>query len=258
MPVFSHSRILSYETCPLRYKYAYIDQIVPEEVTAEIYLGTRVHEALEKLYRNLEFGKLMSNKELLKFFNREWKRNWTDSVIIVREELTQEDYRKIGEKYLKDYYKRYKPFKEGKVVGLEITGFFPLDKQGEYNFFIRIDRLIEIRDGLYEIHDYKTNTELPTKKYLDEDRQLAMYSIWVRQEFEDCRDVRLVWHYLAHDKEMDSYRTEDQLEHLRQDVLAKIKTIDAAKKFPANASKLCIWCLYKRICPVGSQIEDKK
>jgi len=254
MHVFSHSRILSYETCPLRYKYAYVDEIIPEEEAAETYLGTRVHEALEKLYRNLEYGKLMSKKELLSFFNLEWEKNWADSVIIVREEFTQEEYRKMGEKYLEDYYKRYKPFKEGKVVDLEITGFLPLDKEGEYNFFIRIERLMDLGDGLYEIHDYKTNTELPTQKSLDEDRQLAMYSIWIRQEFEGCKDVRLVWHFLAFDKEMDSYRTEEQLEDLRQDVLAKVKAIDEAKRFPANASKLCIWCLYKGICPVGSQI----
>ncbi|NIM57370.1 MAG: hypothetical protein GTO16_00290 [Candidatus Aminicenantes bacterium] len=255
MPVFSHSRILSYETCPLRYKYAYIDEIIHEGETAETYLGSRVHEALEKLYRNLEYGKLMSKKELLGFFNREWKKNWTDSIIIVREELAREDYRKMGEKYLEDYYKRYKPFKEGKVVDLEITDFLPLDKKGEYNFFIRIDRLMDTGEGLYEIHDYKTNTELPAQESLDEDRQLAMYSVWVRKEFEDCKDVRLVWHFLAFDKEMDSYRTEEQLGALRNEVLAKIKAIDAAKKFPANASKLCIWCLYKGICPVGSQIE---
>jgi hypothetical protein len=75
---------------------------------------------------------------------------------------------------------------------------------------------MEMGDGLYEIHDYKTNTELPAQKFLDEDRQLAMYSIWVKQEFEDCKDVRLVWHFLAHDTEMDSYRTEEQLAGLRK------------------------------------------
>jgi putative RecB family exonuclease len=255
MSVFSHSRILSYETCPLRYKYAYVDEIIPEEQTAETYLGTRVHEALEKLYRNLEYGKLMSKKELLYLFNKEWKKNWTDSIIIVREELIREDYRKMGEKYLKDYHKRYKPFKKGKVVDLEITDFLPLDEEGEYNFFIRIDRLMDMGNGLYEIHDYKTNAELRTQKFLDEDRQLAMYSIWVRQEFEDCKDVRLIWHFLAFDKEMYSYRTQEQLDNLRQDVLAKIKAIDAVKRFPANASKLCVWCLYKGICPVGSQLD---
>jgi putative RecB family exonuclease len=75
MPVFSHSRILSYETCPLRYKYAYIDKIEPEaEENVDTYLGNRVHEAMEKLYRNLDLGYLMSEKEILAFFNREWKK----------------------------------------------------------------------------------------------------------------------------------------------------------------------------------------
>lgn len=250
MPVFSHSRILSYETCPLRYKYAYVDEIIPEEETAETYLGARVHEALEKLYRNMQFRKLMSKKELLAFFNREWKKNLTDLIIIVREGMTQEDYRKMGEKYLKDYYKRYKPFKEGKVLDLEKTDLISLDEEGIYKFYIRIDRLIDMGSGLYEVHDYKTNTELPTQKSLDEEHQLAMYSLWIRREFEDCKEVRLVWHFLAFDKEMDSYRTEEQLEDLRQEVLVKVRAIEVAKEYPANASRLCVWCLYKGICPL--------
>ena len=255
MPVFSHSRILSYETCPLRYKYAYIDEIEPEAETTETYLNSRVHEALEKLYRNLQYGKLMSEKELLAFFKNEWKKNWADSIIIAKEEYAQENYLKIGERYLKDYYKRYKPFKEGKIVELEKTDFLSLAEEGKYKYYIRVDRLMDMGNGLYEVHDYKTNTTLPTQKYLDQDRQLAMYSLWVRREFKDCKEVRLVWHFLVFDKEMDSYRTEEQLEDLRQEVLAKIKAIEAADDFPANVSKLCDWCLYIGRCPMWAHVE---
>jgi len=251
MPVFSHSRILSYETCPLRYKYAYIDKVRPDaEETADAYLGTRVHEALERLYRNLDCGKLMSQKELLAFYKREWEKNWPDSILIVKEDSTQEDYRRVGEKYIADYYRRYKPFKEGKILDLETTDFLSLDEKKQYRYYIRIDRLMDMGNGLYEVHDYKTNLKLPDQKSLEKDRQLAMYSLWVRREFEDCRDVRLVWHFLAFDKEMESYRTIEQLEDLRREVLAKVKAIEAAKKFPGNASKLCIWCLYKGNCPL--------
>lgn len=250
MPVFSHSRILSYETCPLRYKYAYIDKIEPEaEENVDTYLGNRVHEAMEKLYRNLDLGYLMSEKEILAFFNREWEKNWTDSILILKENKIAEDFRKMGEKYISDYYRRYKPFQEGKVLHLEMTDYLPLDEEGIYKYFIRIERLMDIGDGRYEVHDYKTYSTLPTQEQLDEDRQLAMYSLWVRREFDECRDVRLVWHFLALDNEMESYRTKQQLEDLRRDVLEKAKTIDATKKFPAKASKLCVWCLYKRSCP---------
>jgi len=253
--VYSYSKIVSYETCPLRYKYAYIDNIEPEaEETAEQYLGARVHEALEKLYRNIWYEKLMSKKELLAFFRGQWKKNWSDSIALVRKDLTQADYGKRGETYLKDYYKRYKPFKEGKVVDLEMTDFFPLDEEGKYEFYIRIDRLMDKGNGLYEIHDYKTNPTLPTQEYLDKDAQLAMYSLWVRQEFKDCKEVRLVWHFLAFDKEIDSYRTEGQLESLRQETLAKIKAIEATTEFPARVSSFCAWCLFK--CDKRSSLQD--
>jgi len=251
MALFSHSRLSSFEICKLRYKYAYIDRIkVATEDTVETFLGSRVHEALEKLYRNLQYEKLMSIEELLTFFNEQWKKNWSDEIIIVKDEYTQKNYRKMGERYLRNYYKRYKPFNQGKVIGLETTDFLPLDEEGKYHFYIRIDRLMDMGNGLYEVHDYKTNTSLPKQESLDEDRQLAMYSLWVRNQYKDFKKIRLVWHFVAFDKEMDSYRTEKQLEVLKKNVLSRIHEIEETKDFSANVSNLCDWCLYKGICPM--------
>jgi hypothetical protein len=72
--------------------------------------------------------------------------------------------------------------------------------------------------------------------------------------------LRLVWHFVAFDKEADSYRTEEQLENLRKEVLAKIKRIEGASQFPAKVSSLCDWCSYKPICPMwkhGVELEQK-
>ena len=64
------------------------------------------------------------------------------------------------------------------------------------------------------------------------------------------KKVRLVWHYVAFDKEMESFRTEKQLEELRQIVLSQICEIEAARDFPPYVSNLCRWCLYQDICPM--------
>jgi len=251
----------SYEVCPLRYKFAYIDRIKVEvEDTVETFLGSRVHEALEKLYRNLQFERLLTLDGMLAFYNREWEKNWDDSIIIVKKDYTQENYRKMGERYLKDYYQRYKPFSEGKVLGLETTDTLSLDKEGKYGFYIRIDRLMDMGNGLYEVHDYKTNMTLARQEDLDKDRQLAMYSLWVREQFKDFKKVRLVWHFVAFDKEMESYRTKKELEELREQVLEEIAEIETAQEFPARVTRLCNWCLYKAICPEWKHeihIEDK-
>lgn len=261
MATFSHSRLSSYEICPLRYKFTYIDRVKIEvEDTIETFLGSRTHEALEKLYRNLQFERLLSIEEVLAFFNREWEKNWDEAIIIVNKEYTAENYRKMGERYLKDYYKRHKPFAKGKILELETTNTLSLDKGKKYGFYIRIDRLMDMGNGVYEVHDYKTNMSLPKQEDLDKDRQLAMYSLWVREQFQDFKKVRLVWHFLAFDKEMESFRTKKQLEDLRKNVLEEIREIEATAEFPANVTRLCNWCLYRGMCPEWKhevELEDK-
>ncbi|MDH7511882.1 MAG: PD-(D/E)XK nuclease family protein [Clostridiales bacterium] len=251
MPVFSISRISTYDACPLQYKFAYIDCLkVEAEDTVETFLGRIVHEALEKLYRDKMHEKLLSADELLDFFRRTWEKKWQDSIIIVRNEYTAENYKKMGERYLADYYNRHKPFERGRVLGLETKDQLPLDEPGQYFFHIRIDRLIDMGDGLYEVHDYKTSSQIPKEQELETDEQLAMYALWVKRRFKDFKKARLVWHYLAFDKEMDSFRTPDQLEGLREEILVRIKEIEAAREFPPVVSHLCDWCLYKSVCPM--------
>lgn len=260
MPTFSHSRLETYETCPLQYKYHYIDKVkVEQEDTVETFLGSWVHQTLEKLYTDLKFEKLLSLKELITYFNKQWKENWNSTVKISKKEYTPENYREMGVRHLTDYYNRYKPFDQGKVIGLETTDM--LDIGGGYKFHIRIDRLVDVGNGIYEVHDYKTSNSLPKQQKLDEDRQLAMYSLWVKLNFKDCKKIRLIWHFLAFDKEMESFRTISQLEDLRKEVVAQIKKIEDAKEFPANETALCNWCDYQSICPLFKheiELKEKK
>ena len=250
MAAYSISRLGVYKTCPLQYKYNYIDGIKVEvEKTVEAFLGQVIHEVLEKLYRDRQHEKILSLAEMIAFFNKIWQQNWSDKILIVKKEYGPENYRRMGERYLADYYNRYKPFDEGRIIGLETREFLRLDEEGKFLFHIRIDRLIQRGGGVYEIHDYKAGSSLPTQEDLDKDEQLALYSLWVRKRFKDCTKVRLVWHLLAFDKEMDSYRTEEELEALRRRTLARIKEVEAALEFPAKVSSLCDWCVYKPICP---------
>ena len=249
MPTYSHSKIGTFETCKLQYKFSYIDKVkVEQEDTVETFLGSRAHEVLEKLYKDLKFQKILSLKELLAYFNKLWKENWNETVKINKKDYSEENYRMMGEKYLADYYERYKPFDQGKVLGLETLDF--LDLGNGYKFHVRIDRLVDMGNGVYEVHDYKTNNSLPKQEKLDEDRQLAMYSLWVKKQFKDLKKVRLVWHFLAFDKEMESSRTVSELEDLKKDVLKKIKEIENSKKFPPNKTALCSWCNFQSICPL--------
>lgn len=259
MTVYSHSRLSCYEQCPQKFKLQYIEKLeTEEEQTVEAFLGIRVHEALEKLYRDLAHQKKNTLEEVLDFFTSEWNANWTNDISIVREEYHAENYLNMGKKYLTDYYQRYHPFNQGKTVALEELIRITLDVEGTYRLQGYIDRLTETRDGFYEIHDYKTNSRLPLTEYIRSDRQLALYMIGVKNQYPDVKDVKLIWHFLKFDKEIDSTRTENELTQLKKDTIQLIETIENDERYEAHSGYLCDWCEYHSCCPQWSHLHVLK
>jgi hypothetical protein len=64
MPIYSHSRLSTYETSPLKYSLQYIDKVeILKREGIELFLGSRVHEAMEKLYKDLRFSKLLPEED---------------------------------------------------------------------------------------------------------------------------------------------------------------------------------------------------
>jgi putative RecB family exonuclease len=249
MPNYSHSQLSTYETCPQQYKLAYIDKIEVETEGIEAFMGSRVHEALEKLYRDLKVTKLNTLEELLDFYHQSWEKNWNDMIQIIRKDYSAEDYHRLGEKCITDYYKRYTPFDQGKTLGLEENIYFPLEEEKGYWIRGFIDRLTLVDSSILEIHDYKTSSRLPTQEDINSDRQLAFYQMGVADKWQGIKEVRLIWHYLTFDTEIHSSRTPGQLHQLRQATLELIRRIETDKQFLPKEGPLCDWCDYQGFCP---------
>jgi putative RecB family exonuclease len=249
MPTYSHSQLSTYETCPHKYKLSYIDKIEVETEGIEAFMGSRVHDALEKLYRDLKVTKLNTLEELLDFYRQSWEKNWNDMIQIIRKDYSAEDYRRLGEKCITDYYKRYTPFDQGKTLGLEENIYFPLEEEKGYWIRGFIDRLTLVNSSVLEIHDYKSSNRLPTQEDINSDRQLAFYQMGVAEKWQGIKEVRLIWHYLTFDTEIHSSRTPGQLHQLRQATLELIRRIETDKQFLPKEGPLCNWCDYQGFCP---------
>ena len=250
MPNYSHSQLSTYETCPHQYKLAYIDKIEAETESIEAFMGSRVHDALEKLYRDLmKVDKLNTLGEILDFYQQSWEKNWKSTVQIIRKGYSVEDYQQQGKKCIAEYYRRYHPFDQGKTVGLEEYINFPLN--GEKDYLIRgyIDRLVLVDQSILEIHDYKTSGKLPAQKEVDSDRQLAFYQMGVEEKWKGIEEVRLIWHYLAFDAEIRSSRTPEDLKQVRQEASDLIQRIETDRYFLPKEGPLCDWCDYQSLCP---------
>jgi putative RecB family exonuclease len=247
MPLYSHSRLSTYESCPQQYKLRYLDKIKVEGYqTIEKFLGSRVHDALEKLYKDLVLTKLNSLDDLLGHFQFIWDREWRDDIAIVRKGYNKAHYRDSGKKCLTHYYNRYQPFDQATTIANE----YPVNLELEgYKLTGFIDRLCHDGKGGYQIHDYKTGGRLPSARDLEEDRQLALYQIGVQQSFRDAKKIDLVWHYLMFDQEMVSRRSPAQIRDLKRQIVSLIKTIEKDTRFQPRESALCDWCEYPDFCP---------
>jgi putative RecB family exonuclease len=251
MATYSHSRVSTYENCPYQYKLHYIDKIIPDIPQGiEAFMGGIVHQVLEKLHKKARIGSEISKGELFSLYNSLWNEQYTSDILVVRKNLSVEDYRKMGMRFVRDYYDKFHPFDNLQIIGLETEDKMKLKDGSEWH--IRIDKLCCDKEGNFYVCDYKTNSRMKDKEEADSDRQLAMYSIWVKEKFQNAKSVKLVWHMLAFNQEVMSERTDEQLEKLHDEIVSTIERIKKAEKendFPPMVSKLCEWCLYQNMCP---------
>jgi len=250
MVIYSHSRLSTFEQCPFKFKLRYIDEIVPEiEKSIEAHLGSIVHNTLEWLYIEVQKENLPNIEEVITYYSENWETNYTKDTVIVRKNLTDKDYFNKGVKFLLDYYMKHQPFKDG-TIELEKRILIDLDGTGKYKIQGFIDRLVYNEETKeYEIHDYKTANSLPTEDKIATDRQLALYSIGIKNLFGEHREVLLTWHFLAHNIKICSRRTTEELEKLKKEIIELINKIESETDFPAQKSVLCGWCEFKSMCP---------
>jgi len=254
MVIYSHSRLAAFEQCPLRFKFQYIDKIKPDiQQSIEGFLGNKVHDSLEWLYNEVKKGRTIELDEVIKFYAENWHKGYNPNIKIVKKEYDSEYYFNRGIKFLIDYFLKYSPFKDN-TLACEERILINLDSKGKYKLQGYIDRIVHHKDtNIFEIHDYKTGNFLKSQEELNKDRQLALYSIGIREMFENVKDVHLVWHFLAFNRKMTSQRTLEQLEQLKQDIIQLINKIESAKEFPACPSILCKWCGFRSYCSFKDQ-----
>ena len=249
MPIYSHSRLNTFDQCPLQFKYRYLDRIRVERENIEAFTGKLVHSVLEEVWGEGKPIGECSLDQALDRFESLWKSEWSDRVRVVKSGYRPDYYRDMGRRCLQNFFQLKDTLRKVRTLAIEEKITLSLDSHGKYRMIGFIDRLIRAEDGTHEIHDYKTSGRLPTQKSLDADRQLAIYHLGLEKRLGSSTPVRLVWHYLAFGKTFQSSRTPGQLDSLRLELIERIRKIETAREFPAKESFLCRWCVYEEICP---------
>ncbi len=258
MPKYSYSRLSSFDNCALQYKFNYLDKLEKDfDNSIESFMGSKVHDALEELYKKQKLGEILTLEQVLDIYKKEWEKDFNEEIKIVKKEVNDKHYFDLGVRYLTDYYKRFYPFDQDYTIGLEQE--VNLQLTDDYSIIGYIDRLA-IKDGVYYIHDYKTSGSLPTNEEITKNKQLALYAIAIKEKYTDVKEVKLVWHFLAFDTDIILTKTEEDYEKLKTNILERIIHIENLLKedFKPKESILCEWCAYASYCPIKKHLFKTK
>lgn len=242
--VLSYSQINTYQQCPLKYRFRYIERR-PTKPSPHLAFGNTIHDTLRDFHKEFD-PKRASLEDLLNLYEKNWVAEGYES------KEQEEEFRREGERMLRDYYQEAI---KNPNLPLHLEEGFKF-RMGDCEIWGKIDRIDRLPDGEWEIIDYKAGkrrikeVELEADLNLlkvDENFQLSLYYLGCKEKFNKVPE-KVSLYYLKNNQKLSTTRRPEQLKDVERivgEVAAKIRE----KRFEARKGALCPWCDYKEICP---------
>lgn len=250
------SKLGSYEDCPRRYRYSYVDRPAPPKGPpwAHNSLGASVHTTLKNWYA------LPAERRDPAVLPTLLKATWVREGY--RDEAQEREVYQRALGWLESYVDGLDPAEE--PVGVERTVAARTETLALSG---RVDRIDQRGDELV-IVDYKTGRGGLGPDDARASRALALYAIAASRVFRRrCHRVEL--HHLPTGTVAAHDHTEQSLDrHLRRaeqtaaDIVAAEEAVASGatppdEAFPTTPGPWCSWCDYRKTCPAGQQSAPK-
>jgi RecB family exonuclease len=247
----SWSAISTFRTCPLKYKFRYIDGLPEESVSNALVFGTGIHTAFEQHFQARLAGDEQPDVERLMFTYRSaWLPHDPEKVMFGANE-TRESLDALAAKMLSAFLSAPAAAVRGRVLGVEeeIRGTLA---PGMPDLYGRVDLLTE-DDNQLVISDVKTSRSPWNADQAEESaEQLLLYS---RLASELAPGKRIVTRFLVITKTKEPVIDEhlgegmpDRLARTVTSVERVWRAIESENFYPAPSVVGCASCGYRKAC----------
>ena len=177
----SFSAISTYQQCPLRYFFKYIEDLPEETVSSSLVLGGAVHSAVEFHFNELMAGNPAPDLDtLLSSFWNAWHYRGEEATVRFGKGEDVNAVAKMADRILAEFRQSDLALPHGNILGVEETLRGELIP-GVPDLLARIDLIVETDDTV-TITDFKTSrSRWNVSKADDSGEQLLIYSELVRQ-----------------------------------------------------------------------------
>jgi DNA helicase-2/ATP-dependent DNA helicase PcrA len=235
----SYSQIDIFNTCPLQYRYRYLQRI-PVPPSAAQSFGDAIHKALFSFYKIAKEGKNPTKEDLLRLLDENW------SSLGFASKAHEEKMKRQGREMLSGFFeKAYNP----KHLPRDLEQVFTVRVTSDFKIGGKIDRVDEFENGKIEIIDYKTGRVLSEEK-AEQSLQMTVYALAAQDQGiydKKAEDVILSFYFFDTQEKISTRRTSEQLEEARKALLEKKEEIEKSD-FSPKPSNMCEFCDFKLIC----------
>lgn len=248
---FSFSSISTFKSCPKAFEFKYIQKLPEAFNSIEAHMGSSVHEVLEWAYKERNDEHEPSVDAALERYSEQFYAVDFQSLKIVKEDKTKEDYYMEGRDFIVYFFTEIFPYDTSGTLFLEQRFEIPIDINGnEVVYRGIIDRISKKSDGTLRVIDYKTGRVGQPLDTL----QLPSYALYIFLHNID-QEIELCFEDLRERKTKSVVFSRKEVKAVKEALQKEINTIlnTPSDQFIARTSILCRWCGYNEICPAYSK-----
>jgi putative RecB family exonuclease len=247
----SWSALSTFRTCPLKYKFRYVDGLPEESVSAALVFGTGIHTAIEEHFQAILAGDTMPDVDKLLFAYRSaWLPHDPDAIEFGSKD-TRQTLDDLAARMLRAFLASPVAGVDGRVLGVEeeIRGVLV---EGMPDLYGRIDLLTEDDDTLM-VTDIKTSRgKWSDEQVEDSGEQLLLYA---KLASEISPGKKIATRFLVLTKTKEPVIEEHVREVVPRNVSRVLagaervwRAIESGVFYPAPSTMACAGCGYRAAC----------
>ena len=257
----SYSAVRTFQSCPLKYRFRYIDGLPEECVSSALVFGSAIHAAVEFYFSQQLAGEDQPDLDtLLDVYQQSWQDRSEQDVRFGKKE-TPDSLHDLADRMLRKFLESDLTQPEGRIIGVEE------ELRGELSpelpdLLGRIDLLLETDDAVI-VQDFKTSRSAWTEHQAeDQSEQLLLYADLARR-LVPGKQLRLQFAVITKAKVpkvqlLEAAFDENRLDRTKRVFESVWSAIQSGHFYPAPSPMQCPGCGYRNQCAAWQGDLDKK
>ena len=247
----SYSAVRTFQSCPLKYRFRYVDGLAEDGVSSSLIFGSAIHAAVEFYFtQQLNGASAPSLDTLLDVYQQSWQDRAEDNIQFGKTE-TQDALHELADRMLQKFLGSELTQPEGRIIGIE-EQFRGILIPGLPDLLGYVDLLLETDDAVI-VRDFKTSRSAwDPQQATDQSDQLLLYADLVRKVMPG-KQLRLQFAVLtkARDPKIQLLETpfdESKLDRTKRLFETVWSAIQSGHFYPSPSPMQCPSCGYRTQC----------